>query len=166
MDPLAVHHNEPRAEAAIQSKTSARMKIFCVYLHATCRETLSSEEGSSFFGKLLHGLLHNLQPVQVPGQPHLQSSPLREACKEVLAATCQLLGPEAFLHQVLGSVPGLGSPSASLDPKPLEVCTLIAVPSNPPQSGKHLLSLGYHPSHTPVKAQHSMMVGMQRWQHA
>ena len=96
---------------------------------------MSPEEGSSFFVQLLHGLLHSLQPVQVPGQPHLQGSPLREPSKEVLAATCQLLGPKAFLQQVLGSVPGLGSQSASLDPKQLEVCMhFICSSSKPPQA--------------------------------
>lgn len=82
---------------------------------------MGPEEGSSFFGQLLHGLLHNLQPVQGPGQAELQSSPLRGACKEVLAATCQVLGPQAFLQQVLGSVPGLRRQPASLDPKQLQV---------------------------------------------
>lgn len=164
MDPFSVHLSERKQQA--KTKQCSSVKRICIYPHATCRETMSCEEGSSFFGQLLHGLLHNLQPVQVPGQPHLQSSPLREACKEVLAATCQLLGPEAFLQQVLGSVPGLGSHSASLDPKPLEVCTFIAASSNSPQSVKHLLSLQYHPSHAPFKALCSIMVGMRRWQHA
>ena len=79
------------------------------------------EEGRSFFQQLLHGLLHNLQPLQGPGETQLHSSPLREGSKDTLAAICQLLGPTAFLQQVLQSVTGLGPQSASLDPKQLEV---------------------------------------------
>ncbi|KAL3139646.1 Nuclear import receptor [Trebouxia sp. C0009 RCD-2024] len=127
--------NEPTSGEAVAVGALSTCQYLAEHLQTPLRqdpdspqETMSCEEGSSFFGQLLHGLLHNLQPVQVPGQPHLQSSPLREACKEVLAATCQLLGPEAFLQQVLGSVPGLGSHSASLDPKPLEAA-LFAIAS-------------------------------------
>lgn len=90
-------------------------------MHATCRDMMSAEEGRSFFQQLLHGLLHNLQPLQGPGETQLHSSPLREASKDTLAAACQVLGPQAFLHQVLQSVTGLGTQSASLDPKQLEV---------------------------------------------
>ena len=79
------------------------------------------EEGRSFFQQLLHGLLHNLQPLQGPGETQLHSSPLQEGSKDTLAAICQLLGPTAFLQQVLQSVTGLGPQSASLDPKQLEV---------------------------------------------
>lgn len=82
---------------------------------------VTPEEGRSFFQQLLHGLLHNLQPLQGPGGTQLHSSPLREASKDTLAAICQLLGPTAFLQQLLQSVTGLGSQSASLDPKQLEV---------------------------------------------
>lgn len=92
--------------------------VLCVQ---TCRDIMSPEEGKSFFGQLLQGLLHNLQPLQAPGELQLHSSPLREASDNMLAATCQLLGPKAFLHQVLQSVTGLGSQSAAVDPKQLEV---------------------------------------------
>ena len=81
---------------------------------------LSPEEGRSFFQQLLHGLLHNLQPLQGP-ETQLHSSPLQEASKDTLASACQLLGPTAFLQQVLQSVTGLGTQSASVDPKQLEV---------------------------------------------
>lgn len=82
---------------------------------------MSPEEGRSFFEQLLFGLLHNLQPLQGPGETQLHSSPLREASKDILASACQVLGPTAFLHQVLQSVTGLGTQSASLNPKQLEV---------------------------------------------
>lgn len=82
---------------------------------------MSPEESRTFFQQLLHGLLHNLQPLQGPGETQLHSSPLREASKDTLAAACQMLGPQAFLHQVLQSVIGLGTPSSSVDPKQLEV---------------------------------------------
>lgn len=82
---------------------------------------MSPEEGISFFQQLLHGLLHNLQPLQGLGETQLQSSPLRESSKDTLAAICQLLGPTAFLQQVLQSVTGLRPQSASVDPKQLEV---------------------------------------------
>lgn len=82
---------------------------------------MGPEESRTFFQQLLHGLLHNLQPLQAPGETQLHSSPLREASKDTLAAACQVLGPQDFLHQVLQSVTGLGTQSASLDPKQLEV---------------------------------------------
>ena len=82
---------------------------------------MGPEDSRSFFQQLLQGLLHNLQPLQGPGETQLHSSPLREASKDTLAAACQMLGPQAFLHQVLQSVTGLGTPSSSVDPKQLEV---------------------------------------------
>ncbi len=83
---------------------------------------LSPEEGDAFFLQLLHGLLRNLKPLQQPGEQQLQDSPLREASKDVLAATCKLLGPEEYLKQVLQSAGGLTSQAAAVDPSALEVC--------------------------------------------
>lgn len=82
---------------------------------------LGPEETRAFFLQLLHGLLTNLQPIQQQEQEQANASPLREACKDALAAVCQLLGPETFLHTVLQPVGGLTDPAASVNPKVLQV---------------------------------------------
>ena len=84
-------------------------------------DMLGPEETRAFFLQLLHGLLTNLQPTQQQEQDQANESPLHEACKDVLAAVCQLLGPEQFLQTVLQPVGGLTDPAASVDPKSLEV---------------------------------------------
>ncbi|DBA67383.1 TPA: hypothetical protein ACH3X2_001674 [Trebouxia sp. C0005] len=92
----------------------------------TSGDMLGPEETRAFFLQLLHGLLTNLQPIQQQEQEQANASPLREACKDALAAVCQLLGPETFLHTVLQPVGGLTDPAASVNPKVLQA-TLIAV---------------------------------------
>jgi len=84
-------------------------------------DMLGPEETRAFFLQLLHGLLTNLQPTQQQEQEQANESPLREACKDVLAAVCQLLGPEQFLQTVLQPVGGLTDPAAPVDLKVLEV---------------------------------------------
>jgi len=88
---------------------------------ASRSDMLGPEETTAFFLHLLHGLLTNLQPTQQQEQDQANQSPLREACKDVLAAVCQLLGPEQFLQTVLQPVGGLTDPAASVDPQVLEV---------------------------------------------
>ena len=80
---------------------------------------IDAHDIQSMFGQLLHGLLHNLQPMQQEQQLH--SSPLREASKDILATTCQLMGSEIYLQQVLQSVAGFENESVPLDSKSLEV---------------------------------------------
>ena len=82
------------------------------------------EDSEAFFLQLLHGLLANLQPLQQHEGQQPQDSPLQEACKEVLAAVCQLVGPQHYLHQVLHSVPGLTDQAAPVAPKALEVASV------------------------------------------
>jgi len=82
---------------------------------------LGPEETRAFFLQLLQGLLTSLQPEQQQEQEQVTESPLREACKNVLAAVCQLLGPEQFLQMVLQPVGGLTDHAASIEPKVLEV---------------------------------------------
>ncbi len=84
-------------------------------------DMLGPEETRAFFLQLLHGLLTNLQPAQQQEQEQANECPLREACKDVLAVVCQLLGPEQFLQTVLQPVGGLTDPAASVDPRVLEV---------------------------------------------
>lgn len=86
-----------------------------------CRDMLSTEDSTAFFLQLLHGLLANLQPSQQPEGQQVEGSPLREPCREVLPAVCQLVGPQQYLHQVLQSVPGLTDQAAPVEPKTLEV---------------------------------------------
>ena len=90
---------------------------------------LSPEEGKAFFTQLLHGLLGNVQPMQQSNQhqeQQLQDSALREPSKDMLAAICQLLGPEVYLLHVLQSVNGLSNQAAPVDPNKLEVMSLQA----------------------------------------
>ena len=84
-------------------------------------DMLGPEETRAFFLQLLHGLLTNLQPTQQQAQEQANEYPLREACKDVLAAVCQLLGPEQFLRTVLQPVGGLTDHAASVEPQVLEV---------------------------------------------
>ncbi len=91
---------------------------------------LGPEETRAFFLQLLQGLLTNLQPEQQQEQEQVTESPLREACKNVLAAVCQLLGPEQFLQMVLQPVGGLTDHAASIEPRVLEVgaqCTMLGI---------------------------------------
>lgn len=99
------------------------MKQSCML--APCRGMISTEEGKQFFQQLLQGLLPSLQPLQAAEDHQVHSSPLREPAKELLAATCHLLGPQGFLQQVLNSVGSLGNQSAALDPKQLEVGCML-----------------------------------------
>ena len=70
---------------------------------------ISESEGAAFFIRLLQGLLANLQPGGLQARESQGTSPLRLAAKDVLASTCQLLGPERFLQQTLQSVEGIGA---------------------------------------------------------
>ena len=81
---------------------------------------MSAQDGKHFFGQLLHGLLQNLQPLQQAEEQLLHSSPLQEPAKDLLAATCQLLGPPHYLQQVLQSVTGLEDQMSSVEPRQLE----------------------------------------------
>ena len=82
---------------------------------------VSQQEGASFFSRLLQGLLANLQPqAGLTGEPQ-RPSPLQSAAKDVLAATCQLLGTDSFLQQVLQSVEGLGDAAKPINASQLEV---------------------------------------------
>ncbi|DBB03975.1 TPA: hypothetical protein ACH3X1_013041 [Trebouxia sp. C0004] len=89
-------------------------------------DMLGPQDTRAFFLQLLHGLLTNLQSTQQHEQEQVTESPLREACKDVLAAVCQLLGPEQFLQTVLQPVGGLTDHAASVEPKVLEA-VLVAI---------------------------------------
>ena len=82
---------------------------------------ITPQEGVAFYGRLLQGLLTNLQSVVGPQDALQQDSPLQQAAKDVLVSACQLLGPESFLQQVLQSVLNPADPAAAVDTSQLEV---------------------------------------------
>ena len=86
-----------------------------------CSDMISQQEGVAFFSRLLQGLLSNLSSQGGSSGDPQQATPLQAAAKDVLAATCQLLGPERFLQQVLQSVEGLGAGAQQLNASQLEV---------------------------------------------
>ena len=87
---------------------------------------VSPREGIAFYSRLLQGLLKNLQPVVGPQDGQQQDSPLQRAAKDVLVSTCQLLGSESFLQQVLQSVQSLADPAAAVSTSQLEVWSYTA----------------------------------------
>ena len=86
-----------------------------------CSDMMSQQEGASFFGRLLRGLLANLQPLAGPSGEPQHGPPLQSAAKDVFAAACQLLGADSFLQQVLQSVQGLGDAAKPINASQLEV---------------------------------------------
>ena len=85
-----------------------------------CSDMISSHETEAFFQQLLHDLLSNLQTGSASDQ-ELQDSPLRQACKDVLPAICQILGPEQYLQQALQSVNSLMDAETQVNLTALEV---------------------------------------------